>query len=326
MTITAAVAPPREHPRLRFLTRRLGRLLVALGIVLTASFSLIHLIPGDPVRAALGVSAPPRLVALRRAELGLDDPLLAQFWHYLSGVVTGDLGTSIVSRLPVAEVVGQRLGSTLVLAVSAFVVVVVVALPLGMVTAIATAGGQRRLVELGFTAATGLLVAIPEFLLAIGLIVVFGVGLAVLPVAGAGGIDHLVLPVLALAVGPTAYLARIVRVEALGVLGQDYMRTARAKRLPGRILHLRHGLPNMLTSALTASGMMLTGLVAGTVLVETVFAWPGLGGVMVSSIVGKDYPTVQGIVLVYAVMVLAVNLVVDLLLAAVDPRSTIAEG
>lgn len=235
----------REFPRLRFAARRAGRLLVALAIVLTASFALIHLIPGDPVRAALGVTAPAELVEVRRAELGLNDPLYVQFADYVAGVLRGDLGTSIVSRLPVGELVAQRLGSTLVLAVTAFLVVVAVALPLGVVTAVATSGGRARFTELSFTTVTGVLVAIPEFLLAVGLIIVFGVGLAVLPVAGSGTAAHLVLPVTALAVGPIAYLARIVRVEGLTVLGQDYMRTARAKRLPARLLVVRHALPNI---------------------------------------------------------------------------------
>lgn len=325
MANVTAARPWTVGPRLRFLGRRLRRLVVSLAIVVTASFLLIHLVPGDPVRAALGVSAPAELVAARRAELGLNDPLPLQFLHYVQGLLTGDLGTALTGQQPVADIIGQRLPDTLLLAGTAFLVVMATALPLGVGMGVWTHGGRKRRAELVFTSVTGVLVAVPEFLLAVGLIFLFGVQLGVLPVAGSGGALHLVLPVAALAVGPVAYLSRMVRVEALTVLGQDYMRTARAKRLPAHIRYIRHGVPNMLTSALTAGGLILTGMVAGTVLVETIFAWPGLGSTMVKAIVDKDYPTVQGIVLVYAVMVLAVNLAVDLLLSVLDPRSTITE-
>jgi peptide/nickel transport system permease protein len=155
---------------------------------------------------------------------------------------------------------------------------------------------------------------------------VFGVRLGLAPIAGRAGPDSYVLPVLALALGPAAVLARIMRVETLAVLDADYIRTARAKRLPDRRLYLRHALPNSLTATLTLAGLLLGGLVAATVLVENVFAWPGLGSTIVQSILSKDYPVVQGIVLVYGLGVLLVNLAVDVGLALLDPRSTIREG
>jgi len=205
-------------------------------------------------------------------------------------------------------------------------VAVVVSVPLGAAMAVLTRGGRRKRGELAFTATSVVLGAIPEFLVAVGLVYVFSVQLGWVPVAGRSGPDSYLLPVVALALGPAAVLARIVRVEMLSVLGSDYIRTARAKRLPPRAIYLHHALPNALTATLTLGGLLLAGLVAGTVLVENVFAWPGLGSTIVQSIIARDYPVVQGIVLVYGVGVLLVNLVVDVALAVLDPRSTIRES
>ena len=330
--MTAATADTRVFNGLRdspwpgFAARRLGRLLVSLWVLVTASFGMIHLIPGDPVRAALGASAPPDVVAARRQALGLDDPLWTQYLHYLRGLFTGDLGTSMVTGLPVSQVIGDRLPATAQIAVLAFVVAMVASVPLGVVAAVLTRAGRRHRTELGFTAGSVLLGTIPEFLLAVGLVYVFAVRLGWAPVAGRSGPGSYPLPVLALAIGPAAVLARIVRVEMLAVLQADYIRTARAKRLPDRLVYLRHALPNALTATITLGGLLLGGLVAGTVLVENVFAWPGLGSTIVQSILAKDYPLVQGVVLVYGAGVLAVNLVVDVVLALLDPRSTIREG
>jgi peptide/nickel transport system permease protein len=315
-----------DSPWVRFAGRRGGRLLVSLWVLVTASFAMIHLIPGDPVRAALGPTAPAALVAARRASLGLDDPLWTQYLHYLRGVVTGDLGTSLSSRLPVSQVIGQRLPATVQMAVLAFVVALLIAVPLGVLMGVLTRGGRRRGGELAFSATSVVVGSVPEFLLGVGLVYLFGVTLGVLPVAGRDGPSSYVLPVLALALGPAAALARIMRVEMLAVLQTDYVRTARAKRLPAAAVYLRHALPNALTSTITLGGMLLSALVAGTVLVENVFAWPGLGSTIVQSIVSKDYPVVQGIVLVYGAGVLIVNLLADVALALLDPRSTIRDS
>jgi peptide/nickel transport system permease protein len=295
-------------------------------VLITASFMMIHLIPGDPVRAALGPTAPAALVRARRTSLGLDDPLLEQYWHYLRHLFSGDMGTSMISNLPVSETISDRLPATVELAVYAFLLAVVIAVPLGTVMAVLTRGGRGRRTELAFTSTSVVLAAIPEFLLGVALVYVFGVQLGWLPVAGRTGPDSYLLPVISLAVGPAAVLARIMRVELLSVLGADFIRTARAKRLPARLIYARHALPNAVTATLTLAGLLLSSLVAGTVLVENVFAWPGLGSTIVSSILAKDYPVVQGIVLVYGLGVLLVNLAVDVLLALLDPRSTIMEG
>ncbi|SEF23580.1 peptide/nickel transport system permease protein [Amycolatopsis pretoriensis] len=326
MTTAAAPAGLRGNPWPAFAARRLARFAVSLWALLTAAFLMIHLVPGDPVRASLGLTAPAALVAAKRAELGLDDPLWVQYGHYVRNLFTGDFGTSMASGQPVAQVIGDRLPSTVQLAVLAFAVVVAVAVPLGVCFAVLTRGGRRRGAELGFTSVSVFVAAIPEFLIGVGLVALLAVGLGWFPVAGTGDASSYVLPVAALAIGPAAVLARIIRVELLSVLGADFVRTARAKRLPARLVYVRHALPNALTATLTLGGLMLTSMVAGTVLVENVFAWPGLGSTIVQSIVTKDYPLVQGIVLVYGVGVLLVNLLVDVVLGLLDPRSAIREA
>lgn len=315
-----------DRPWVRFAARRLLRLLVSLWVLVTASFAMIHLIPGDPVRGALGPTAPADLVAARRASLGLDDPLLVQYWHYLQGLMTGDLGTSLGSQLPVAEVVGQRLPATLTLALLGFLLSAAIAIPLGTLAGVLTRRGHGRRTELTFTTSSIVVATVPDFLLGVALVYVFGVNLGWLPVAGNATPSAYVLPVLSLAVGPAAILARIMRVELVEVLDADYIRTARAKRLADWKVYLGHALPNAMTSALTLGGLLLGSMVAGTVLVENVFAWPGLGSTIASSILTKDYPLVQAIVLIYGVGVLLVNTAVDVLLALLDPRSMIREG
>lgn len=314
------------NPWLSFAVRRGGQFLLAVWVLVTAAFLMIHLVPGDPVRAALGLNAPAEVVEARRAALGLDQPLLVQYLDYLGGLLTGDMGASLLTGQPVSEIIATRLPATLQLALLAVVLVLLVSVPLGVTMAVATRGGRRRGLELGFAAVTVVLAAIPEFLLAVGLVYVFAVSLGWFPVAGNTAPLSLVLPVTALAVGPIAVFSRIIRVEVLTVLGQDFIRTARAKRLAPRRIYSRHALPNAMTATLTLTGLLLTGMVAGTVLVENVFAWPGLGTMIVQSILSKDYSVVQGIVLVYGVAALLVNLLVDVLLAVLDPRSTIREA
>ena len=314
------------NPWARFAVRRLARFVVSLWVLITASWAIIHAIPGNPVRAALGMTAPQSLVNQERAALGLDQPILTQYWHFLTNTVSGHLGTSLTYRLPVTQVIGARLPATAEIAGLAFAVTVVVAVPLGMLAGVLTHGDRHPNTEIAFSGVTGILASIPQFLLAVGLVAAFSVGLHLLPVAGRGGPLSYVLPVVSLGAGSAMLLARVVRVETMRVLQEDYMRTARAKRLPARLLYVRHALPNLLTSTLTVGGLLLAGLVAGTVLVESVFAWPGMGTALVQSIIQKDYPLVQGFALVYGAAVLVINLVVDILIAVVDPRSTLKDA
>lgn len=330
MSLASSVAPaPRvgvlSHPWVRFGVRRLGRLLVSLWVLVTASFLMIHLIPGDAVRAALGPTAPADLVAATREDMGLNDPLLVQYLHYLQNLVQGDLGTSLISRLPVSDIIAQRLPATLQLALLGFLVAVAIAVPLGVTMGVLTRRGHGRRTELTFTTTSVVVGIIPDFLIGVGLVYVFAINLGWFPVAGNDTPSAYVLPVLALAVGPAAILSRIIRVEMVAVLEADFVRTARAKRIPDRRVYLGHALPNALTASLTLGGLILSSLVAGTVLVENVFAWPGLGSTIVSSILNKDYQVVQAIVIVYGAGVLLVNTIVDIALAILDPRSMIRE-
>jgi peptide/nickel transport system permease protein len=244
----------------------------------------------------------------------------------LHGLLRGDLGVSINSQQPVSQVISDRLPATLTLAMLAFALTVIVSIPVGLAAAIWCRDGRHRIADLGFTSITGLVTAVPEFLLAVGMVFVFAVTLRWFDVAGQAGPRSYVMPVLALSAGPLAALARLIRVEALSTFGEDYIRTARAKRLPARLVYLRHALPNILTSTLTFAGLMLSSLVAGTVLVENVFAWPGMGTMIVQSITQKDYELVQGVVFTYGSGVLLVNLGVDVTLGLLDPRSTIRES
>lgn len=309
-----------------FVVRRLARLVISLVVLLTLTFAMIHLVPGDPVRAALGPEAPVEVIEQRRQALGLNRPIIAQFVDYAVGVLHGDFGTSLLSAEPVAEMLADRLPNTLRLAAVAFSLVMLLALPLGMLVAVLTREGRRRGVELLFTSVTGLLGVLPEFLLAVGLVFVFAVTLRWLPIAGSEGAAAHVLPAAALALPAAATLARIVRVEMLKVLGEDYIRTARSKWLPGRLLYLRHALPNMLTAAITLGGLLLASLIGGSILIEQVFAWSGIGRMSFQAVIAKDYPVVQAAVLIYGGAVLTANLVVDLLLGLLDPRSAIREG
>jgi peptide/nickel transport system permease protein len=221
--------------------------------------------------------------------------------------------------------VRTRLPTTLRLAGLAFLFAVLVAVPLGVLGAARTRHGRRRYSELAFTATSGAFASIPSFLLAVALIYLFGIKWKVLPVAGEGGVPYYVLPIAALAIGPAFALARIVRVEGLKVLEEDYIRTARGKRLSARLIYLRHALPNMLTATLTISGLLLGGLIAGTVLIEYIFAWTGLGSTLVNSVTAKDYPSVQAVALVFGFFILVINFVVDMLLAIINPQSTILD-
>lgn len=303
--------------------RRVVRFAVLIFLVASASFAMIHLIPGDPVRASLGLTAPASLVAERRAELGLDQPFWLQYLHYWQGLFSGHLGVSIASREPVGLLILERLPYTATLVGITFLLVMVTSIPTGIGMAVVGRHGRRGSATLAFTLTTGFLAATPEFLLAAGLVVVFAVALKWFPVAGTSGPESYVLPVAALGLGPIAVLSRIVRFETLRVLDTDFIRLARSKRLPARTLYLRHVLPNVLTAALTLGGILLAGLVTGSILVENVFALPGLGTTIVSSVLEQDYPVVQAVILLLAVLVLTINLAVDLTLAFLDPRSAI---
>lgn len=301
------------------------RMVVAMFVVVTAAFLVLRLSGGDPVRNALGPTASESVVQARHEQLGLDQPLIVQFVSYLAGLLRGELGVSLVTGRSVSDLIGARLPATIELAGIAFLVVLVVAVPLGLLVAIVTQGMRRRGVEITFTALTGFVAAIPEYLLGVVLVIVFSITFNLLPVAGKGGPASYVLPVIALSMSACASLSRIARVEALNTLEDDYIRTARAKRIPAWMVYFVHALPNMLTAVLTIGGTLLSTMIASSVLVEKVFNWPGLGTAFVTAIGAKDYGIVQGLALVYAAIILVINLIVDILIALLDRRTTILE-
>ncbi len=310
----------------RTLGRRLVTLLISLVAVLTLSFLMIQLIPGDPVRMALGPDAPASLVEERRTQLGLDQPILVQYLDYWRGVFTGDLGNSIVTGQPVSAIVESRIGNTAVLIFTSLAATMVVSIIIGMLIGVLTRSGRRPATRFGFNFVTGLSGAIPEFLLAVGLVYAFAVTVQLFPVAGASGPASFVLPVTAITVGSVATLSRIVRSSTGIVLEQDYVLVARAKRLPKLRIYLRHALPNLLTATLTLGGLQLGAVVTGTIVVENVFAIPGLGTALVNALVTRDLPVAQILMLIFATAVLVMNLLVDVLLALFDPRSTRQEA
>ncbi|MEU8965206.1 ABC transporter permease [Streptomyces sp. NPDC048491] len=324
--MTSTPPRPKRTRRLtpRFLAHHLLRLAVSLAVLVVASFAMIHLIPGDPLRQMLGPTAPKQLVDARRAELGLNDALPTQFLHYVQHVCSGDLGTSFFSSQPVSDIIAQGLPNTLALAVLATVVALAVAIPLGLWAGVRTHKGRGSGTEAAFTTLTGAAVAIPEYLYGLALLLVFALGLGLLPPAGLTGPASYLLPVTALSIAPTAMIARMARVETQRELDTDYMRLAHAKRLPALRLYAVHLLPNTLTATLTMGGLLLGGLITGSVLVENVFAWPGLGQRTVEAITQKDYPVAQAMILVYGALVLAVNFLVDIALGLLDPKSALS--
>jgi peptide/nickel transport system permease protein len=307
---------------LSYLTQRLaGALVVVFGVV-SIVFLLIHLIPGDPVEIMLGEGAATADREALRVALGLDQPLLHQFGHYLHGLLQFDLGTSLQSRRPVADLLLERLPATLLLAGVALTVTLALALPLGVLAAVRRGspwdGGAMAFSMLG--------VSIPNFWLGPLLILVFSLGLGWFPVSGRDGAASVVLPALTLGTGLAAVLARMVRSSLLEVLGEEYIRTARAKGLPPWRVVVHHGLRNALLPVITLLGLQLGALLAGAVITETVFSWPGIGLLTIEAIQSRDYPVVQACVLLISVGYVMVNLLTDIAYAWADPRIRLGGG
>ena len=290
-------------------------------VLATASFMMVRLIPGDPALVVGGLSATPDELVLIRHELGIDEPLQVQYAKYWINLAHGNLGASFVTQEPVANVISDRAGSSFQLAGVSLALVLLVSIPLGMLTGALTRDGRHKRLEVTLTGVTSVVGSLPEYLVGTLLAFVFAVWLRLLPVAGSEGWQPLVLPALAISLRPMAILTRLVRVETLNVLAMDYMRTARSKRLPARVIYTRHALPNVVTAALTIGGILFAGIIGGAVIVENVFARPGLGTALVNAVLARDYPVIQGVILVLGVVVVVVNAAVDVLLAMIDPRS-----
>ena len=303
--------------------RVLQTALVTVGVSIVA-FALIHLVPGDPVRVSLGVRYDPQTAALLRHESGLDRPLVTQYLRWAGNALHGDLGVSFRTQEPVGSAIVDRLPATLTLAFAALVVALAIALPLGIVAAVRASSP----VDYAATAVSQVGVSIPDFWIGIMLIFLVAGRWHWLPPSGyvgigdsfTGWLSHLVLPALSVGLVSASILSRFVRAAMLEALNQDYTRTARAKGLPRRLVVARHALKNALPPVVTVTGLQLAYLLGGVIVVETIFAWPGLGRLALDAAQNRDYPVLQGAILLFALTFLVVNLVVDLIYALLDPR------
>jgi ABC-type dipeptide/oligopeptide/nickel transport system permease component len=284
--------------------------------VATLVFSLIHLVPGDPVQAMLGESATPEEITQLRSKLGLDRPLYLQYTTFMRDAVVGDLGTSLRTNQPVATVIGERMPATFELAVAAMVMAIVIAIPLGVLAA-AWAGTTTDRVA---TTLALIGISMPNFWLGPLLAIVFSVMLGWFPVSGRGTAANLVLPAITLGAPLAAFLTRMTRTSVLEELGEPYVQAARARGVSRGGAVIRHALRNSLIPIVTVLGLQLGSVLTGAVITETIFAWPGVGRLLVQSISARDYPAVQGCVLLIAIAYLSTNLLVDVAYGFLDPR------
>ena len=308
---------------LRYILQRLVfSIPVFLGVV-TIVFLVVRVIPGDPAVAALGDYASKEAVEALRQQMGLNEPLPLQYVHFLGNLVRGDLGKSMITASPIRREIGHALPYTLELTVLAIIIGTLLGIPIGVYTAIR----RNRMADyIGrVLSLTGL--SVPAFYLGILLILLLAIYFQWLPAVGGGGMDdlkenvsHLILPALTLGLVMTASVARLARSAMLNVLRQDYVRTARAKGLKERVVHLRHALRSALIPIVSVTGIWAVSLIGDSVTVEVVFARPGLGKMMVGAILQRDYTALQSIMVVYTGFVVAINLLIDLIYGWVDPR------
>ena len=300
----------------RFLFRRVLLTIPVLVGVATLVFSLIHLVPGDPVQAMLGESASPQEIAQLRTRLGLDRPLLVQYAGFMKDAAVGDLGTSLRTNQPVAAAIAERLPATFELAAAAMVVALVIAIPLGILAAVKagtpTDHAATTLALIG--------ISMPNFWLGPLLAIVFSVTLGWFPVSGRGTPAHLILPALTLGAPLAAVLARMTRASVLEELRELYVLAARARGVSYTRAVLKHAFRNSLIPIVTVLGLQLGSVLTGAVITETIFAWPGVGRLLVQSISARDYPAVQGCILLIAVTYVSTNLLVDVAYGFLDPR------
>ena len=299
-----------------FLLRRFLLTIPVLLGVATLVFSLIHLVPGDPVQAMLGESASPQDMTELRARLGLDRPLYVQYGSFLRGLATGNLGTSLRTNQPVAAAIAERLPATFELAFAAMALAVVFAIPLGIIAAAHAGTG----VDHAATTLALLGISVPNFWLGPLLAIVFSVTLGWLPVSGRGTAAHLVLPAITLGAPLAAVLARMTRASVLEELRELYVLAARARGLSRARAVLKHAFRNSLIPIVTVLGLQFGAVLTGAVITETIFAWPGVGRLLIQSISFRDYPLVQGCILLIAVTYVSMNLLTDVVYGFLDPR------
>ncbi|MGE0749699.1 MAG: ABC transporter permease [Variibacter sp.] len=294
--------------------RLLQSLITILGVALFV-FMLLHL-SGDPALVMSSPDATPEQIQQVRQSMGLDQPLYVQLAIYLKNILAGDLRQSLRFNRPVADLIAERLPHTITLTVAAMVIAVAIAVPAGVIAAIKRNSFFDRLMIAGAMAGQ----AIPIFWLGLILILIFGVKLKVLPVYGQGGFSHLVLPAITLATIVIGRLTRMVRSSMLEVLNQDFVRTARAKGLSETRVLVLHGLRNAAMPIITLLGLQLAQLLGGAVVTESIFAWPGVGSLVVEAVFNRDFPVVQGVTLVISAIFVIVNMLVDISYVALDPR------
>jgi len=300
---------------LRFMLSRLARAALTIGMVVTFAFVVLRL-SGDPAQIILGAEAPPEAVAAFRAAWGLDDPVWLQYFRYFGAILSGDLGRSMRDGRDAIVLVAERIPTTLALTLPALAIKLCLGVPAGMLAALHRNSFLDRavmaLAVAGFT--------VPSFVLGLLLVLVFAVQLGWLPSGGQGTWQHAVLPVITLGVGGAAVLARFTRSAMLEVLGQPYIRTASAKGVPWGAVVRGHALPNAAIPTVTIIGFMVGSLIAGAVVVESVFSWPGVGRLLVVAVANRDLAVVQCVLLLVAATMVTSNLVVDLLFGVLDPR------
>ena len=302
----------------RYLLQRSLLLLPTLFGALTLVFFLIHLVPGDPVEVMLGETASAADKEELRRSLALDQPLMVQYHSFLTGLLQGNLGSSLYEQSSVTDLIRTRLPATIELTLCAMAIAVAISFPLAILAAINRGSGIDR----GALLFSLLGLSLPNFWLGPLLMIIFSIQLGWTPVSGRGGLDHLVLPSLTLGMGMAAILTRILRGSLLQVINEDYVRSARAKGLSEKQVWLKHTLRNALLSVITIMSLQFGSLLAGSIITETVFSWPGIGRLTVQAIQTRDYPLVQGCVLVIAISYLLVNLLTDIFYHLVDPRIT----
>lgn len=312
----------------------LRRLLVSIPVLLGITliiFALINLAPGDPVAGQIDPTLgdfSSEYIAEQRAKLGLDQPLPLQYFRWLGRVIQGDLGYSLVNRKPISEMIGQRIGSTLQLTISALVVSTVVGIAIGIISAVK----QYSILDYASTLFSFAAVSVPGFFLSLGLIYILALKLKWLPTSGMrtlgqdptlwDTVKHMIMPVTVLAVNTTAPLVRYARSSMLEVLGQGYVSVARAKGLRERVVILGHAFPNALIPLVTVIGLRLPALFGGSVIVEQIFHWQGMGTLNILAVMNQDYTLLMGLNMISAILVLAANFLADIAYAFVDPRIT----
>lgn len=300
----------------QFLARRFISSIFVIFGVSVATFAMIHLVPGDPVEIMLRDRATPEQVIQLRNQLGLDEPLYVQYWEYVSKAVRGDFGESIRSGQPVLQEIASRLGPTVELALGAMAIAIILGVSMGVFAATSkSSAADFAIMSISLAG-----FSLPIFWSGILLILLFGLTLGWLPVAGAGGLSALILPAVTLALPSAAVLARLTRSSMLEILGQDYIRTARAKGLTEDEVVYKHALQNAFIPVLTIIGLQFGFLLGGAVIVESVFARPGIGSLAVEAILTRDFPVLQGVVLLAGIVFVLVNLLVDILYTFLDPR------